>query len=196
MRPFLALVLILAACLVSGCAGGPVPPSGTPTEAMTGGLPPGAVPEIRPVVAVDTDRLFQAGCEVFEEERIAVARSEPDRGFIESRLIEWEENGFAHRTRIALQVKRDEAGDGGSFGVVALLIEPAMDFAGAEDGRSIEGDWRCVGSNEGIQKRLADRIWQRYLKLRHEGGRPALFPGLGGPPDDVPPAPESAPPPR
>ncbi len=102
---------------------------------------------------------------------VTVAAGERRIRYVESKLIEWIADGFAHRTRVMVRM----VPDGNSptdlrIDVLSLAIEAMPQFEEAQEGRPLAYVWQLQGSNPAVERVVRDNIVRRYLCILE--GRP------------------------
>jgi hypothetical protein len=124
------------------------------------------VPTVRYVPAAEVDVLWEA-THGFMEKLFPLDIDDRERHVLETQTLEWDEGGTRHRTRITVEIARDESGPANyKLGVVVLAIEPLWMLEDATTGRPLVPSWDLVGNVPGMEQWVADGVMKRYLLLR------------------------------
>ncbi|MAG58727.1 MAG: hypothetical protein CMJ83_20755 [Planctomycetes bacterium] len=103
-----------------------------------------------------------------------------EAGFIETKTVEWTQNRFPRRTRVTVEMTKEDGNDNNAWlYVTALKIEPVLALESARTGKPIRHAWALKGSRPKVEEVVAGQIMRRYLLLR-DGKDPDAVP-LEGP---------------
>jgi hypothetical protein len=184
-RGRLASLAVLLCVAIAGCANDSVgtrlkaqpPPKGsTQSASEIDTIMTDLKPTERFVANADAQLLWQAASGYMErafpldELPAGVASGQGSRQ-LRTRLVEWQGDGFPHRTRVYVEVRNDPSNPANMrLRVTALLIEAEPQLEQAKPGAQLEYNWRLTGNNQRVEETVADQIMRRYLALRE--GKP------------------------
>lgn len=166
MRKVPGLLCALAAVLVAGGCGGRNPMTTFQTPEVRRRMSHNLEPTVRRLPEADVDLLWKAAHD-YMSRVFPLDIEDEDRRLVESETVEWTEQGGPHRTRVGVQVARQEGGlPGAKLGVVAQLIEPRFGFQDTVTESVLTIDWVLAGSNRKIEEFVAEQIVSRYLLMK------------------------------